>query len=560
VSVGDAGAGAEQGTIVISPDTVPDGRLNRAYRVQFAARGGVEPYSFSVGGGELPAGLEIQSDGQLIGVPTEIGAYNLTVSVEDAEGSTGSADYVFGVNRSEWLAVNSFPSTASTQTLLSLANLTDINSELIRIENESASFATFSPNGRYLIYHSFRSMDAVDWYIVDTDSAEPKKRYLVTNRYGQSCVWAPDSRKLGCPEHTGQSSQVVYFDTGGHELGPRVVLATGDRLAWAGSDNLIYALGDGEYARIPFDGGLPGEAQPLGVSGLIERQSSDGGRAVVIVNGYNATKYLADLTMGGSVELPTNPELTFSDDFTVAVSLDPSEEDPGLATYSIYSVSGLRLSLLSEGIATYDEGYTVSPRLFGNRLVVVKGSQVGVLVIDETGVDSLVVPGDFEDVRAVELDPTGRWLYFETGQRPNRQFDPATTQHWLTRIDDESPPELIGSGFLGNSPAFSIDGKRFKYHGYQPYSDEAVPFLLLDLSDPEQLQKNTLDIPLNWAESQWSPDGTLLSFIGGTAARDARPLLVVDATAPTVAPRTILTCSDNPAPLPGCPNGAAFQP
>src|SRR5687767_11883927 len=53
VQLGDAGGvGATQSGIVVSPATVPDARLNRAYRVQFAAHGGVEPYSFSFGGGE----------------------------------------------------------------------------------------------------------------------------------------------------------------------------------------------------------------------------------------------------------------------------------------------------------------------------------------------------------------------------------------------------------------------------------------------------------------------------------------------------------------------------
>ncbi len=563
---GAGGAGADStdpSSIVISPEAIPAARLNTAYRVQFAAHGGVEPYTFS-GGGEFPTGLELQVDGQLSGTPNELGAYLFTVHVEDAEGATATAEYELGVNRSRWLAVNSFPSSASTQTLLSLADLTDPTSELVRIESQSAHAATFSPDGRFLIYYAFRSMDAVDWYIVDTASATPsERRFLLTNRYGTSCAWAPDSRKLACPEQSGAESYLVYFDTAGPEFWDKVLLAPADRVAWANANNLVYASGDGEYSRFTFTDDAPSkQPQPLGFSGKrIERQSSDGARAVVIANSSDATRSLVDLMTGQAVELPADPPLTFSDDFSVAVSSDPSDNDPELATYAIYSVSGLDWLLLAQGSATNHKGYSVSAPLFGNRLVVIKGSQLAVEVIDETGVESLVVPGDFPEVRRVQLDPTGRWLYFETGVRlANQQFDPATAQHWLSRIEDEGPAQPIASGFLGGSAAFSIDGQRLYLHGYDSQAEDAVPFLLFDLSDPAQPQETRLQIPLNWAESQWSGDGTYVAFIGGSPALDARPLLVVDALAPSVAPRTILTCSSNPAPLPGCPNRAVFQP
>jgi hypothetical protein len=83
---------------------------------------------------------------------------------------------------------------------------------------------------------------------------------------------------------------------------------------------------------------------------------------------------------------------------------------------------------------------------------------------------------------------------------------------------------------------------------------------LFDLSDPEQPRKRTLDIPLVWSNSGWSKDGSFLSFIGGSPTLNARPLLVVDARAPNSPPRTVLQCSSNPAPLPGCPLAAVFQP
>jgi hypothetical protein len=69
----------------ITPDSpLPDGQVSVPYTVSIGAAGGVSPYSLSVSGGTLPAGLNLAANGQLAGTPTTPGSYTFTVSVTDS--------------------------------------------------------------------------------------------------------------------------------------------------------------------------------------------------------------------------------------------------------------------------------------------------------------------------------------------------------------------------------------------------------------------------------------------------------------------------------------------
>lgn len=54
------------------------------FRVQLRANGGVPPYVWSVGGGDLPEGLSLSADGCLCGRPTKPGAFTVVLKVEDS--------------------------------------------------------------------------------------------------------------------------------------------------------------------------------------------------------------------------------------------------------------------------------------------------------------------------------------------------------------------------------------------------------------------------------------------------------------------------------------------
>lgn len=563
---GEGGNGSIAATLTLSPTSLPAARLKREYRAQLAAYGGLEPYAYSIETGQLPPGMTLESDGRLHGSPIEDGDFEVRIRATDAESSTVEATFELSVTRVRWLATQTFPSSASTQTLLSLTDLLEPDAETTRIESQSAHGIAFSPDGRWLIYNSFRSLEEVDWYAVDTAAATPSERtFLLTNAYMSGCSWAPDGSKLVCHEPSDGAGELVYFDATGSEMGSAQPLTSANRFHWVDGNTLVAASDSGPYSRMSWDAGVPSEPVPLGVSGLaIVRQSSDGRRAIATADGSDgAQRLLLDLQTGESSPLPESPALTFSDDFAVAVSLEPSEQDPDIATYSFYSVSGLSWSLVGETVATHHVKYAPGRLpLEGHRLVLVKGSQVSVAVIDESGFDELVVPGDFGEVRSVAQSSTGRWLYIETGQRNafGTLFLPETIEHWLSRVEVEEPARLLAAEFVSGSPAFSPDGQYFRLNGYDSYSDVAVPFYLFDLRDPEQTQDHVLDIPLSWAETNWSSDSSFVTFLGGSPTLTKRILFAVDVLAPAAPPRTIFECSSNPAPLPGCPNIPVLQP
>jgi hypothetical protein len=70
--------------LVISTTSLPSGTLGSAYSTALQASGGTPPYTWSVSGGALPAGLTLASSGFLSGTPTASGAFSVTVQAQDA--------------------------------------------------------------------------------------------------------------------------------------------------------------------------------------------------------------------------------------------------------------------------------------------------------------------------------------------------------------------------------------------------------------------------------------------------------------------------------------------
>ncbi|MDZ7639654.1 MAG: Ig domain-containing protein [Bryobacterales bacterium] len=71
----------------ISTATLPQGRAGQFYLGTVAASGGIPSYEFSLlpGGRGLPAGLELEPDGDVIGVPTNSGTFIVDVRAEDSQ-------------------------------------------------------------------------------------------------------------------------------------------------------------------------------------------------------------------------------------------------------------------------------------------------------------------------------------------------------------------------------------------------------------------------------------------------------------------------------------------
>jgi hypothetical protein len=79
--------------IAVSPTSLANAQVARAYRQTVSASGGTAPYTYSVLAGTLPTGLSLNaSSGVVSGAPTAAGAFNFTIKAADST-SGGSAAF-----------------------------------------------------------------------------------------------------------------------------------------------------------------------------------------------------------------------------------------------------------------------------------------------------------------------------------------------------------------------------------------------------------------------------------------------------------------------------------
>jgi Putative Ig domain len=77
--------------LAVSTSSLPNGVVGQAYpATSLSASGGVQPYTWSVTTGSLPAGLSLNSSGQISGTPTTVGTSSFTVQVTDSATPTAS--------------------------------------------------------------------------------------------------------------------------------------------------------------------------------------------------------------------------------------------------------------------------------------------------------------------------------------------------------------------------------------------------------------------------------------------------------------------------------------
>ncbi|HLI63990.1 MAG TPA: Ig domain-containing protein, partial [Terriglobales bacterium] len=78
-------------TLTVTSQSLPAGTVGVSYSTTLAATGGVAPYTWSITGGNLPAGLSLSSAGVISGTPTASGTANFTVQVADSESPAQTA-------------------------------------------------------------------------------------------------------------------------------------------------------------------------------------------------------------------------------------------------------------------------------------------------------------------------------------------------------------------------------------------------------------------------------------------------------------------------------------
>lgn len=83
----------------ITTDSLPDGFINVSYEANILAEGGIQPYSWTVIDGLLPAGLRLDVSAAVIsGTPTTAGAYTFTVQVNDSDKNVANRQYTVSIN------------------------------------------------------------------------------------------------------------------------------------------------------------------------------------------------------------------------------------------------------------------------------------------------------------------------------------------------------------------------------------------------------------------------------------------------------------------------------
>jgi large repetitive protein len=76
---------------ITTASPLPGGEATVAYSQALAATGGTAPYTWSVTGGALPAGVTLAANGSLTGTPGAAGTFNFTVQAADSNNVTASA-------------------------------------------------------------------------------------------------------------------------------------------------------------------------------------------------------------------------------------------------------------------------------------------------------------------------------------------------------------------------------------------------------------------------------------------------------------------------------------
>jgi hypothetical protein len=488
-------------------------------------------------------------------------------------GAAGEATVDPGaLDRVRWLMVETFPSSASSQTLLELVDLQKPTWAGVTVESTSATNVLPSSDQRWVLYSSFRKSAALgnvyDYYLVNTAGKTPGDRQLLLSDQPSwsSCLWSPDASHVACTKRRADvdsdALRLVLFEVTGSSVGPEIdvgpLLGTP---SFIGESSVVYVDLQNEIVRLDFGIDAPATPTRLGITGDYFVASPDGQRG--FAKTYDPEhNTLFDVRTGSSqvLDLPFN--FVVNANFEIGLSSVEDAENTK-RTYTYYTVNGLQPSPV--GQLTVEVPARVLPplRMVGRSVVHVDGNRLVFAYVPESGeATPRTVPGDFAAVQRYLLDPTGRFLYFSSAELEGGVAIASTVQHWLSRLGPTGaePPQLLAEGFAASTAVFSPDGTRLLLAG-NTYNDEdpqPTPIHLITLSEGADPLDHLLPLALNWVEATFSRDSSYLAVIGGSLTNSARELYALDLLAPDAPAQLLFSCTSNPAPLPGCPNLVTF--
>jgi hypothetical protein len=181
-------------TITVAPLSVttsgslPTGVVNSVYPgATLQATGGITPYTWTVTGGNLPAGLSLSSGGVLSGTPTASGTFNFTVTVTDSETptpKTASANLSITVNAQLTVTTTSLAAgvigTTYSQTLAASGGITPYT-WAVTTGTLPAGLSLNSSTGVISGTPSGNVTGTITFTITVTDSESPTKKTASAN-------------------------------------------------------------------------------------------------------------------------------------------------------------------------------------------------------------------------------------------------------------------------------------------------------------------------------------------------------------------------------------------
>lgn len=195
----------------ITTEALPAGRQGDAYTALVEAAGGVAPYTFTLAGGSLPAGVALGSDGRIAGTPSQGGRYALSVQATDRGNRTARRDFVIDIAVALRLLPDSLPGGA-----VGRAYSASFSAEGGQAPYAFAASGEF-PNGISFSNGAFSGTPAQSGQFSITGQVTDAAGRVVTRQYTLTIVPAPALTVSGDPGPgtVGVAYQAQFTAAGG---------------------------------------------------------------------------------------------------------------------------------------------------------------------------------------------------------------------------------------------------------------------------------------------------------------------------------------------------------